>query len=130
MALTTQRPSTRAAATTGRQPTPCMNRPVRAPFIHSSSTRPARASTVRVHSDNPARQALSGLVAGIYKATASFQQVDSSLPPLWQALMKLDKGAVQAALRNGADPNEVNVQGVLGHGSLSGYLQETCQHSA
>lgn len=83
-----------------------------------------------MHSDNPARQALSGLVAGIYKATASFQQVDSSLPPLWQALMKLDKGAVQAALRNGADPNEVNVQGVLGHGSLSGDFQETCQHSA
>jgi hypothetical protein len=34
--------------------------------------------------DNPVRAALSGLASGIYKATASFQQVDSSLPPLWQ----------------------------------------------
>lgn len=74
-----------------------------------------------MHSDNPARQALTGLVSGIYKATASFQEVDSSLPPLWQALKKLDKGAVQAALRNGADPNEVNVQGVLGDASY-GYF--------
>lgn len=62
-------------------------------------------------SDNPVRQALSGLASSIYKATASFQEVDASLPPLWQGLKKLDKGAVQAALRNGADPNEVNAAG-------------------
>lgn len=60
---------------------------------------------------NPVRQALSGLASGIYKATASFQEVDSSLPPLWQGLKKLDMNAVQAALRNGADPNDANTQG-------------------
>lgn len=62
-------------------------------------------------SDNPVRQALSGLASNIYKATASFQAVDSSLPPLWQGLQKLDMGAVQSALRSGADPNETNTQG-------------------
>lgn len=70
-----------------------------------------RRNGVIAHSDNPVRTALSGLASGIYKATASFQQVDSSLPPLWQGLMKLDLSAVQAALRQGADPNETNVQG-------------------
>jgi hypothetical protein len=62
-------------------------------------------------SDNPVRQAISGLASGIYKATASFQTVDSSLSPLWQGLKKLNMGEVQAALRNGADPNETNTQG-------------------
>jgi hypothetical protein len=62
-------------------------------------------------SDNPMRQALSGLASGIYKATASFQTVDPSLSPLWQGLKKLNLGEVQAALRNGADPNETSSQG-------------------
>jgi hypothetical protein len=59
-------------------------------------------------SANPARQAISGLVSTIYKATASFQTVDATLPPLWQALLKLDLGAVQSAIRAGQDINQRN----------------------
>lgn len=37
--------------------------------------------------------------------TAGFQSVDTSLPAIWQGIKKLDKSAVQDALRKGADPN-------------------------
>jgi len=57
-------------------------------------------------SANPARQAISGLVSTIYKATASFQTVDATLPPLWQALLKLDLAGVQSAIRAGQDLNQ------------------------
>ncbi|KIZ03841.1 hypothetical protein MNEG_4119 [Monoraphidium neglectum] len=58
-----------------------------------------------------ARQAIAGFVSGIYKATAAFQQVDPSLPPLWQAITKLDKAGVEAAIRAGADLNARNAAG-------------------
>ena len=111
----TQQHSTRAAGTTRCKPTPFV---ALRPALRSSapSAAASRSSTLRVQaasSDNPVRQALSGLASSIYKATASFQEVDASLPPLWQGLKKLDKGAVQAALRNRADPNEVNAAGGL-----------------
>uniref|UniRef100_A0A383WEG7 Uncharacterized protein n=1 Tax=Tetradesmus obliquus TaxID=3088 RepID=A0A383WEG7_TETOB len=81
----------------------------------TAAVRPAssrrRATVVRASSDNPARQVLSGLVSGIYKATSSFQEVDPSLPPLWKGLKKLDMSAAQAALRDGADPNTTNAAG-------------------
>jgi hypothetical protein len=57
------------------------------------------------------RAAISGLASSIYKASASFQAVDSSLPPLWRGLKRLSMSEVQAALASGADPNETNPQG-------------------
>jgi len=55
---------------------------------------------------NPsARQAIAGFVRGIYKAAAAFQQVDPTLPPIWQAVLKLDSAAVANAIRAGCDVN-------------------------
>ncbi|KAF6253459.1 hypothetical protein COO60DRAFT_419456 [Scenedesmus sp. NREL 46B-D3] len=89
---------------------PCTHRHHAIPAIRPGSSH-RRATTVRASSDNPARQVLSGLVSSIYKATSSFQEVDASLPPLWRGLKKLDQSAVQAALRDGADPNTTNAAG-------------------
>lgn len=111
-----QQRSSCAAVTQSRASSPCLLKPMygaRVAFRGTPCSPKSRGSTCRVQasSDNPVRQALSGLASSIYKATASFQEVDSSLPPLWQGLKKLDMNAVQAALRSGADPNETNVQG-------------------
>jgi hypothetical protein len=62
-------------------------------------------------SDPPARQAIAGVVRGIYKLAASFQAVDSTLPPLWQAVQKLDASGVAAAIRAGGDVNARNAAG-------------------
>lgn len=111
LSVTTTRVSTKPAAAACSVPVRPLVR-TRAPF--GSSAAHARGSTCRAQassSDNPVRSALSGLASSIYKATASFQEVDSSLPPLWQGLKKLDKNAVAAALRAGADPNDTNTLG-------------------
>lgn len=99
-----------------------MHAPTRAsrPLLARLATSGVRGRAVRCHaaesgaaasSDPPARQAIAGFVSGIYKATAAFQQVDPSLPPLWQAVSKLDKSGVEAAIRAGADVNARNPSG-------------------
>eukprot|EP00878_Enallax_costatus_P005036 GHUV01005296.1.p1 GENE.GHUV01005296.1~~GHUV01005296.1.p1 ORF type:complete len:195 (+),score=45.96 GHUV01005296.1:102-686(+) len=90
---------------------PARSTVVVSPHIRVMSASRRSRTVVRASSDNPARQALSGVVSNIYKLTAGFQQVDSSLPAIWQGIQKLDKSAVQEALRNGADPNTQNPRG-------------------
>lgn len=74
-----------------------------------------QAATVAVRaaaSDvNPMRQVLSGVVSGIYKATATFSAAEPGLSPVWSAIKRLDEGGLKDALRNGGDVNERNGNG-------------------
>ncbi|EFJ42946.1 hypothetical protein VOLCADRAFT_107046 [Volvox carteri f. nagariensis] len=74
-----------------------------------------RCRTVSVHAaftpDNPVRQALSQVAINVYKVSALMSQPEAGLTPLWAAVKRLDLGAVNAALRAGADPNERDAAG-------------------
>ncbi|KXZ54040.1 hypothetical protein GPECTOR_5g15 [Gonium pectorale] len=69
----------------------------------SSAVVVVRAASTPV---NPVRQAISQVAINVYKASALFSATEPGLSPLWTGLRKLDLGAVSAALRSGADPNE------------------------
>lgn len=84
-------------------PTPLLRAPVQTPQVRcaASSNSDAAAS-----SDPPLRQAIAGLVRGIYKASAQLQPADPSLSPLWGAVKRLDAAGVASAIRGGASPDE------------------------
>jgi hypothetical protein len=65
------------------------------PFTAAARSGPTRRVHMKAQVDtsssaSPARQAISGLVSGIYKATAAFQAVEPGTSPLWAAVQKLD----------------------------------------
>lgn len=83
----------------------------RAMTMPRSAGVPARSrGIVRVQAaftpDNPTRQAISQVAINIYKFSAMFNKTDPGASPLWQGLQKLDLGAVNSAVRSGADVNE------------------------
>ncbi|KAG2498660.1 hypothetical protein HYH03_003406 [Edaphochlamys debaryana] len=58
---------------------------------------------------NPVRQALSQVASTVYKVSAAMSKPEPAQSPLWTGLKKLDLGAVQTAIRSGADLNEREV---------------------
>ncbi|GBF98343.1 hypothetical protein Rsub_11237 [Raphidocelis subcapitata] len=92
-------------------PAPARHAPLRRARLAGLGRPAAAGADPAASSDPPARQAIAGLVRGIYKAAAGFSQVDPTLPPLWQAVMRLDNAAVAAAIRTGADVNARNAAG-------------------
>ncbi|MEW5297985.1 MAG: hypothetical protein WDW38_003716 [Sanguina aurantia] len=62
-------------------------------------------------SPNPARAVITGIVQGIYQATAGVSQTEPGLSPLWAGVKKLNLSMVQSAIQGGANLNEVDANG-------------------
>eukprot|EP00199_Chlamydomonas_sp_CCMP681_P006107 CAMPEP_0119101124 /NCGR_PEP_ID=MMETSP1180-20130426/257_1 /TAXON_ID=3052 ORGANISM="Chlamydomonas cf sp, Strain CCMP681" /NCGR_SAMPLE_ID=MMETSP1180 /ASSEMBLY_ACC=CAM_ASM_000741 /LENGTH=202 /DNA_ID=CAMNT_0007085183 /DNA_START=21 /DNA_END=632 /DNA_ORIENTATION=+ len=68
--------------------------------------------SVVMHAEvNPVRQAIGGLVSGIYQVSASLAAPEPGLSPLWTSLKKLDVAGVKSAIQSRADLNERNAEG-------------------